>query len=174
MKAIVLYNSQTGFTKKYADWIVEATGCEAADIKKASKLNLFEYDAIVFGSWCQAGKIKKIEWFKKIMPELYESGKKLFVYFVGSSPSDSPEIPVAIDINFTPAQKEKVKVFYCPGGLNYENMGFASKLAMKMILKEMKAKKNQTEDELRIINTLSQNYDITDKKYVEEIIAEIK
>ncbi len=65
MKAIVIYNSQTGFTKKYAEWIVEATGCEAADIKKASNLNLFEYDAIVFGSWCQAGKIKKIEWFKK-------------------------------------------------------------------------------------------------------------
>ena len=45
---------------------------------------------------------------------------------------------------------------------------------MKMLIQGMKAKKNPTEDELRIIRTLSQNYDITDKKYVEEIIAEIK
>ena len=108
------------------------------------------------------------------MPELLEAGKKLFVYFVGASPAESPEVSVTMDINFTKAQKEIVKVVYCPGGINYDNMGLVSKLAMKMILKEMKAKKNQTEDELRIINTLSQNYDITDKKYVEEIIAEIK
>lgn len=47
MKSIVIYNSQTGFTKKYAEWISEATGCEAVEFKTASKMNLFEYDAIV-------------------------------------------------------------------------------------------------------------------------------
>lgn len=47
MKSIVIYKSQTGFTKKYAEWISEAAACEAVDIKTASKMNLFEYDAIV-------------------------------------------------------------------------------------------------------------------------------
>ena len=28
MKSIVIYNSQTGFTKKYAEWISEAAACE--------------------------------------------------------------------------------------------------------------------------------------------------
>ena len=79
MKSIVIYNSQTGFTKKYAEWISEATGCEAVEFKNASKMNLFEYDAIVFGSWCKAGYIQNVKWFKKIMPELAEAGKKLFV-----------------------------------------------------------------------------------------------
>ena len=174
MKSIVIYNSQTGFTKKYAEWIAETAACEAVDIKMASKINLFEYDALVFGSWCKAGHIQNVKWFKNIMPELAEAGKKLFVYFVGASPADSPGVPVTKDINFTKAQQEIVKLFYCPGGINYDNMGFCSKLAMKLLIKGMKAKKNPTEDELRIIRTLSQNYDITDKKYVEEIIAEIK
>ena len=174
MKSIVIYNSQTGFTKKYAEWISEATGCESVEFKKASKMNLFEYDALVFGSWCKAGHIQNVKWFKNIMPELAEAGKKLFVYFVGASPAESPEVPVTKDINFTKAQQEIVKLFYCPGGINYDNMGFGSKLAMKLLIKGMKAKKNPTENDLRIINTLSQNYDITDKKYVEEIIAEIK
>ena len=35
MKSIVIYNSQTGFTKKYAEWISEATGCEAVEFKHA-------------------------------------------------------------------------------------------------------------------------------------------
>ena len=54
MKSIVIYNSQTGFTKKYADWITEAAGCEAVPLKKVRKVKLAEYDAIVFGSWCMA------------------------------------------------------------------------------------------------------------------------
>ena len=173
MRAIVIYNSQTGFTRKYAEWISEATGCECSDIKKASKINLLEYDAIVFGSWCHEGKIKKIEWFKKRLPELSEAGKKIFVYFVGASPAESPEVSVTMDINFTAAQKSKIKLIYCPGGLNYENMGFISKLAMKKILIEMKAKKNPTENDIRIINTLSHSYDCSDKKYIEPLINEI-
>ena len=174
MKAIVIYNSQTGFTKKYADWIAEAAGCESVNIKNASKLNLMEYDAIVFGSWCMAGRIKKIKWFSKLMPELSEAGKKLFVYFVGASPAESPEVPVTMDINFTAAEKAMTKRFYCPGGLNYDNMSFASKFAMKMLIKSMSSKKNPTENDLRIIKTLSQSYDSSDIKYVQPIIDEIK
>ena len=100
--------------------------------------------------------------------------QKLFVYFVGASPAESPEVSVTMDINFTKAQKEIVKVFYCPGGINYDNMGLVSKLAMKMLIRGMKAKKNPTENDLRIIKTLSQNYDISDKKYVNPIIEEIQ
>ena len=28
MKTIVIYNSQTGFTKRYAEWIAEAAGAD--------------------------------------------------------------------------------------------------------------------------------------------------
>ena len=48
MKSIVIYNSQTGFTKKYAEWISEAAACECVEFKQAAKLNLSDYDAIVF------------------------------------------------------------------------------------------------------------------------------
>ena len=77
-------------------------------------------------------------------------------------------------INFTKAQKSIVKRFYCPGGINYENMRLPSKIAMKMLIKGMKAKKDLSEDDLRIIRTLSNSYDSSDKKYVEPIIAELK
>ena len=58
--------------------------------------------------------------------------------------------------------------------ISNENVCSLVSIYQAMLPKGMKAKKNPTEDELRIIRTLSQNYDITDKKYVEEIIAEIK
>ena len=74
MKSIVIYNSQTGFTKKYAEWIAEAAACECVEFKQAAKLNLADYDAIVFGSWCMAGSITKLTWFKKQMPALAAAG----------------------------------------------------------------------------------------------------
>ena len=37
MKTIVIYNSKTGFTKRYAEWISEALSCECVELKEASK-----------------------------------------------------------------------------------------------------------------------------------------
>ena len=42
---IVIYNSQTGFTKKYAQWISEALECECVELNVAGKLNFEQYDA---------------------------------------------------------------------------------------------------------------------------------
>ena len=91
MKSIVIYNSKTDFTKKYAEWISETAGCECVPLKKASKIKLADYDAIVFGSWCMAGGISKLSWFKKRLPALSAAGKKLIVFEVGANPPDNPE-----------------------------------------------------------------------------------
>ena len=171
MKAVVVYTSQTGFTKQYAQWISEASGAECVEFKKASKLKLTEYDAIVFGGWCMAGGIKNLPWFKKQIPSLAASGKKLIVYAVGASPAESPDIQKAMRNNFTDEEWNSVKTFYCPGGLNYEKMKRGSKMAMKMLITILKSKKNPTKDDKLQIKMISQSYDISDKKYIAPIVA---
>ncbi len=37
MKTVVIYNSQTGFTKRYAQWIAEATGGDCMELNEAKK-----------------------------------------------------------------------------------------------------------------------------------------
>lgn len=174
MKSIVIYNSQTGFTKKYAEWIAEAAACECVEFKQAAKLNLADYDAIVFGSWCMAGNIVKLAWFKKQMPALAAAGKKLIVYAVGGSPEENPDVTAAINRIFTDEDRKIVKVFYCPGGFNYEKMNGASKLMMKMFTKTLTSKKDATEDEKKMAEMISHSYDISDKKYADAIAAELK
>lgn len=34
MKVVVIYNSQTGFTKRYAQWIAEAAGAECVELRE--------------------------------------------------------------------------------------------------------------------------------------------
>ena len=58
MKIIVIYNSQTGFTKRYAEWIAEATGADCLALSAAKAKNLADYDAIIFGGWACAGNIE--------------------------------------------------------------------------------------------------------------------
>lgn len=168
MKTIVIYNSQTGFTKRYAGWIAEAAGADCMELQAAKKKSMEAYEAVVFGGWARAGGISGINWFKSNMDKWAD--KKLMVFCVGASPIDSPDIEPALKQNFTETQWKKVSVFYCPGGLNYEKMSVSSKLMMKMFVKALKAKKGRTKAEEEMIKVISASYDISDKKYVEPIL----
>lgn len=172
MKAIVIYNSQTGFTKRYAEWIAEASGADCLELSVAKKKDLISYDAIIFGGWACAGSISKISWFKGNIDRWAD--KKLIAFCVGASPIDNPEIEVALKQIFNESEREKVKIFYCPGGLNYEQMSAPSKLMMKMFIKMLKTKKDKTKEEQMMIKMISSSYDISDKKYIEPILRCLK
>lgn len=172
MKTIVIYNSQTGFTKRYAEWIAEATGADCLELSAAKKKNLTTYEAIILGGWACAGRINKISWFKGNIDKWTD--KKLIAFCVGASPIDNPEIEVALRQNFNEPELKKVKTFYCPGGFNYEKMSVPSKLMMKMFLKTLKAKKEKTTEEQIMIKMISSSYNISDKKYIEPILQYLK
>lgn len=168
MKVIVIYNSQTGFTKRYAQWIAEATGADCFELAEAKKKNMSTYEAIIFGGWACAGGISKLSWFKSNIDKWAD--KKLIAFCVGGSPFDSPEIEPALKQNFKESELKKVSVFYCPGGFRYEKMSAPSKLMMKMFIKTLKAKKNKTEADEEMIKMISSSYDISDKKYIQPIL----
>ena len=168
MKTVVIYNSQTGFTKRYAEWISDAVGAECVELGDAKKRLFDEYDAIIFGGWACAGGISKLKWFKSNMQKW--NGKKLIVYCVGGSPLESPQVPEALRNNFNEDEWEKVNAFYCPGGFDYEKMSGKSKLLMKIFLKALSAKKEKTEEDKNMIEMISHSYDISDKKYIEPVV----
>lgn len=169
MKTAVIYTSQTGFTKRYAEWIAEQSGADCLEIAEAKKQNLDEYDAIIYGGWACAGGISKLHWFKGNISRW--QGKKLIAFCVGGSPLENPEVEQALKNNFSEEELKQVSVFYCPGGFNYEKMSTGSKLMMKMFLKTLKAKKDKTEEEEIMVKMISSSYDISDKKYIEPILA---
>ena len=168
MKTLVIYNSQTGFTKRYAEWIAEAANANCLEFSEAKKKSTDEYDVIVFGGWAVAGGISKLSWFKKNMSKW--EGKKLIAFCVGASPIENPEIEPTLKKNFTEDELKKVDIFYCPGGFDYDKMSAPSKMAMKMFIKALKAQKNKTEKDEVMIKMISSSYDISDRKYIEPIV----
>ena len=169
MKTIVVYTSQTGFTKRYAEWIAQEVGAELCTLAQAKKKDVSGYDAIIFGGWACAGSIHGISWFKKHINQW--KGKKLIAFCVGASPSDNPEIEQALNKNFTAEERRAVNVFYCPGGLNYAKMPAPSRIMLKLFYKTLNAKKDKTEQEIMMMKVLLTSYDISDKACIAPILA---
>ncbi len=172
METIVIYNSKTGFTKRYAQWIADAAHADCMELSEAKKKNLTTYKTIIFGGWACAGSISKIGWFKENIDRWAD--KKLIAFCVGGSPIDSPDIEPALKQNFSESELEKIELFYCPGGFDYEKMSVPAKLMMKMFVRTLKVKKDKSEAEQEMIKMISKSYDISDKKYIEPILQCLK
>ena len=171
MKTLIIYTSQTGFTKKYAGWIAERMGADLLDLKEARKKEegFFEpYEAIVYGGWAMAGNLVKSKWFLEKAPAWKD--KRLAMFCVGGSPNDNPDVEVSLQKMLTDEQRLYIKAFYCQGGFDYEKMNVPSRLAMKMFVSMLKKKKDATEAEKTMAQMISSSYDISDKKYIDPIV----
>ena len=100
--------------------------------------------------------------------------KKLAAFCVGGSPIENPDIDQFLKNNFSEDEQKKVKIFYCPGGFNYDKMSKPSKMMMKMFIKALKARKDKTEEDEIMIKMISQSYDISDVKYADPIVEYLK
>lgn len=169
MRTVVVYHSQTGFTRRYAEWIADAAGGDCFALKEARKRDLSGYDAIVYGGWACAGQISKIGWFEEQIPAW--NGKRLAAFCVGASPADNPEVQVFLDKTEQDLAAQNVKVFYCPGGMNYEAMSLRYRLMMKAFLAGLRAKKDRTPQEETMAAMLGSSYDISDRRYIEPVLA---
>lgn len=121
MKALVVYTSQTGFTKKYAEWIakrLQADLLDVRDAKKKKKDEFDQYDAIIYGGWAMAGKVTQSKWFLRKAPAW--KGKKLALFCVGASPKENPDVEQSLKNLLTDEQRNYIRSFYCQGGLDYE------------------------------------------------------
>lgn len=171
MKTLIIYTSQTGFTKKYSEWLAQKTGGDLMDLKEAQKKDdtfFAGYEAIVYGGWVMAASVVKVKWF--LNKSASWKGKKLAVFCVGGSPNDNPDVEVMLKNMMTDEQREYIKAFYCQGGFNYERMNAPSRLAMKMFVSALKKKKDPTEEEKIMTQMVATSYDISDEKYLEPVI----
>ena len=173
MKTLVVYTSQTGFTKKYAGWIAEEMNADIYDLNDVKKKNdvFFDvYDAIVYAGWLCAERVVKIKWFQD--KAVNWKNKRLAVVAVGGSPNDSPDLEKFMKTILTDEQSGYIKAFYCQGGFNYEKMNAPSRMAMKMFVSTLKKKPD--EKTRQMAEMISNSYDISDKKFIDPVVSYLK
>ena len=172
MKTLIIYTSQTGFTKKYAIWLADRAGGDLIDLKTAQKKSddFFDsYDAICYGGWAMAEKVVKSKWF--LDKAVTWKNKRLAMFCVGGTPNGEPQVEGLLQHALTDEQREYIKVFYCQGGMNYEKMSAPTRISMKMFVSALRNKKDATKEQKAMFDRMASSYDISDIRYVEPIAA---
>lgn len=164
---IVLYNSKTGFTKKYAGLIGKELDCPVHPLKDAPA-DLSGYAAVVFGSRLHAGIL---DGWKKAQKLLNSRGaKKLVVFATGAMPNEAEDtIEKMWEQNLTPEEREAIPHFYLQAGLCYEKMGGMDRAMMKFAAWAISRKKAKTPEDEAFQDAISKSYDISDPKYIQPL-----
>lgn len=170
---IVLYQSETGFTKRYAQWIAEELHCTCTEEKEASLQMLTPYQVIIYGGGFYAGAISGLKKWKDAIEKM--QGKKLIVFVTGASPMENEEsIAKAIEQNVSKEEQEHIPVYYFRGGLNYSEMSVKSKCIMKAFCFMMDRKKNKTPEEQAMAQGIKTSFDESRREYIYPLIESVK
>ena len=131
MSAIVVYASQTGFTRRYAEWIAEELGCGAVPVERADAIDAGACDVIVFGGWLHAGGLVGKKWLARTRAA--HPGTPFVAFAVGATPPEWTDmVDEAMAREFPSPELDDVERFYLRGGFAYERLSLPNKLAMKM------------------------------------------
>lgn len=132
MNTIVIYKSEYGAAKKYAERIAKALGCEALPFKDAKNAQLDSYDAVVFGGGLYAGKINGLSFITKNLDKL--KTKKLAVFATGLWPAEDTEyVKSLVDGNFSQELSNRIKFFYFRGGMDFNRLSFIHRTMMRVM-----------------------------------------
>ena len=163
MKTVVIYESGTGFTKQYAQWISEELHCDCVKRKKISKKEILNYDRIIYGGWIFGGQIMGLK-------EIREISSPFAVFAVGCSPSNFEEVNNQIKIMNTVGLENQIPFFYLEGGLHFEKLGFIKKFILKAIKKVVNQKIEKTRQEEFMAQNLATSFDHSDKTQIKELV----
>lgn len=158
MKAIV-YESNTGFTQKYAQMLSEKTGLPMY-LLAVAKSELKKGDEVFFLGWICAGKISG-----------YAKAAKLFslkgIAAVGIMIQDETTIPQLMQSN----KIRGIPVFYLQGGVAPEKLSNIKRKILSMVASTVEKAGATTEEDWKLIDVLRIGGDYVEEQNLHEILA---
>lgn len=169
-QGIILYRSKYGATKKYADWICEATGFDVIETTKADIRQVEQYETVILCGGIYASGISGLSFIRKNYDKLKD--KKVAIFCVGASPYDENAFE-AIKTHNLKNDLKSIPVFYGRGAWDQDNMKFTDRTLCKMLQKAVAKKDPQDYEpwEKALMSAVGKTCDWTDRKYLEPLLA---
>ncbi len=162
MKAIV-YTSNTGFTKRYAELLSKETGLDAYELEEASK-KLDAGAEVIYMGWLMAGSIKG---YKK-------AARRYRIKAVCAVGMASPKDSLAAEIK----ARNKIigaEVFYLQGGFDMDRLRGVYKLMMKVMIsavgKELAAKAEKSDEDRELLEMTKARVDKVGAENLADIVG---
>jgi len=177
-KVLVMYYSENGTTKKYAEWIAEGLNGDLYNIKNIKSDMLLNYDVLILGSPILAGapkgSIKGMSIFTKNQNLIKD--KKLVYYACGIEDMTKEIVQDGIKEYVKKAVPDeifqKLKIFFLRGGFDHYKLSFLYRLAFWFAKKKIEKKPIEkiTSDEKFVLDCYGKNLDFTNKESISLIL----
>jgi hypothetical protein len=168
MKTVLLvYKSNTGFTKKYAQWIQEELNCTTIELKEAHISEIAKYDIVIFGGGMHANKINGINFIKNNL-ELFKN-KHLIIFATGATPASAVEEVKGFEHANIPSGSN-IPFFYFQSGMNYRDMRINDKVMMNCLKFALRLKKDKSSVEQGTMEAISNSYDNSKQVFIKPLI----
>lgn len=172
-KIAVIYKTNYGTTKKYAQWIAEELEARLIENNKIKAKDLAEYDTIIYGAPVFASSIDGVSLITQNYSEI--RAKNIVVFSVGLTDTDDESEMKAMDIhNFTTEMLLHIKIFHLKGGMDYSKLKFVHKGIISMISKSIEKNENPTETDKMFANCKDKPIDFTDKDSIKPLCDYVK
>lgn len=145
-KMIIVYESKSGFTKKYATMLSEIIGLKSYHTSEISKISKDE--EIIFLGWIKIGKIQGLSKFSDYNVKA--------VCGSGTARRAEPDEETLLKRNSI----EDIPFFYLRGGcLPLKKLKGIDKIMMIMFVSMLKKRKDKSEEIIESINTIENGFD---------------
>ena len=173
-KQIIIYGSQYGSSKRYAERLAEMTGIEAIDYKDAKDIG--DYDRIIYLGGLFAGGVLGLNKTVSMMAPRQD----LVIATVGvTDPNEQSYyegIRKAIKTQLPASFYDEKNIFHLRGAIDYGQLGFKHRAMMKMFHSMMlkKPESELTADAKAMLETYGKQVDFVDFDALQAIIEIIK
>lgn len=154
---VIVYESKTGFTKRYADMLAAKTGLKVFAANDYAKVN--QKDEIIFLGWMKAGKVQGLA-------KLHNNNVKA-VCGSGTGRTAEPNAETVIARNGI----EGTPFFYLRGGcFPLKEIKGMDKIMLSMFLKMLKGRKDKDEKIKEAIHTIENGFDGVKEENLESVL----
>ena len=173
MKTLIIYGSQYGSTKRYAECLAEMTDIEAVSYKDIKNIN--DYNKIIYLGALYAGGVTGL---KKIVSKM-SSDQELVVVTVGlADPDDSDNVNSirnSIKSQIPPEFYDESKIFHLRGAIDYSQLGLKHKVMMSLLHSKV-SKMPESElnaEAIAMLETYGKSVDFVDFNALEQMTSQL-
>ena len=162
MNTIILYGSEYGATRRYAEKLAEQTGLPAVSYEKAG--SLAGYEQIVYLGGLYAGGVKGLKQTVKKLP----AGVRLILVTVGLADvrdkQNVENIRRSLRTQLPAEVLQNAAIFHLRGGIDYGRLNFTHKTMMTLLYNRARKlpPEQQSAETKAMIDTFGQKVDFVD------------
>ncbi|MDY5441320.1 MAG: flavodoxin domain-containing protein [Candidatus Enteromonas sp.] len=169
MRTLILYTSKTGGTKKYAEDIASAVGADVLPFhkRKFKKMDLSQYDTIVYGGWVCGSKIQGVDDFLVRYDDMNEKNVILFSSGMGFVSKESRDNMITGNL----LDLYHVRYYQLRGSFDYSKLRFPFNWMIKLGISGAKKANDGNTDVDFLERVMETPFEYYDNAGIEKIIS---